>query len=144
MLAPLDEGTSLCRLLGANSDSRCPGPMAKCWRLSTKEQAFAGCRAPTQAPAARDPWQNVGASRRRNKPLPAAGRQPRHPPPGTHGKMLAPLDERTSLCRLQGTNPDSCYPGRIAKCWRLSTKEQAFAGCRAPTRTASVRAPWQK
>ena len=47
----------------------------KCWRLVTEAQGFAGTEAPTRPVTGSAPGQNVGASQRRYKVLPAMERQ---------------------------------------------------------------------
>ena len=75
MLAPRNGGTRLCRQLSANSAGDRMRSRAKRWRLVTKIHGFAGNGAPTWAVPGRAPGQNVGASQRRHKALPAMGRQ---------------------------------------------------------------------
>ena len=60
------------RLLG-RQHGRCL--RARCWRLVTEAQGFAGNGAPTRPVTGCAPGQNVGASQRRHKALPAMGRQ---------------------------------------------------------------------
>ena len=49
------------------------------------------------------------------------------------GKMLAPRNGGTRLCRQWGANAAGVRPRSRAKCWRLATEAQGFAGKRAPT-----------
>ena len=49
MLAPRNGGIRLCRHRGANSDGERLRSRAKCWRLATEAQGFAGNGAPTRA-----------------------------------------------------------------------------------------------
>ena len=172
MLAPRNGGTRLCRQTGANFAGVRLRSRAKCWRLVTEAQGFAGNGAPTRPVSGRIPGQNVGASQRRHKALPAMGRQlgrrpgrtpgqnvgasqRRHKalpamgrqlgrcPAALQGKMLAPRNGGTRLCRHWGANLADGQRRLRAKCWRLATEAQGFAGNGAPTRPVTGCAPGQ-
>ena len=104
MLAPRNGGIRLCRHRGANSDGE---------RLRSR--------------------QNVGASQRRHKALPAMGRQLGRCPADSQGKMLAPRNGGIRLCRQWGANSVGDRPSLRVKCWRPATEIQGFAGNGAPT-----------
>ena len=55
-------------------------PVSSCWRDSTKDQGFAGSKAPTCSPAGLKNLSHVGVTRRRIKALRAARRQHTRPP----------------------------------------------------------------
>ena len=162
MLAPRNGGTRLCRQWGANSAGDRLRSRAKCWRLATEAQGFAGNGAPTRpvtgcAPGqnvgasqrrhkalrakgrqlgrrpGRTPGQNVGASQRRHKALPALGRQLGRRAEAPQGEMLAPRNGYTWLCRQWGANSGDRQRRLRAKCWRLVTEIHGFAGNGAPT-----------
>ena len=104
MLAPRNGGIRLCRHRGANSDGE---------RLRSR--------------------QNVGASQRRHKALPAMGRQLGRRAEAPQGEMLAPRNGYTWLCRHWGANSVGDRPSLRVKCWRPATEIQCFAGNGAPT-----------
>ena len=104
MLAPHNGGTRLCRHWGANSVGDRPSLRVKCWRPATEIQGFAGNGAPTWPVPGSAPGQNVGASQRRHKALPAMGRQLGRCPADSQGKMLAPRNGGIRLCRQWGAN----------------------------------------
>ena len=104
MLAPRNGGIRLCRHRGANSDGE---------RLRSR--------------------QNVGASQRRHKALPALGRQLGRRAEAPQGEMLAPRNGYTWLCRQWGANSGDRQRRLRAKCWRLVTEIHGFAGNGAPT-----------
>ena len=108
MLAPCNGGTRLCRQWGANSAGVRPSLRAKCWRLVTEAQGFASNWAPTWAVPGCAPRQNVGASQRRHKALPAMGRQLGRCPAAPQGEMLAPRNGYTWLGRQWGANSAGC------------------------------------
>ena len=66
--------------------------------------------------------------------MPANGRQHGRCPAALQGKMLAPCNGGTRLCRQWGANSAGCRLRSRAKCWRLATEAQGFAGNGAPTR----------
>ena len=104
MLAPRNGGIRLCRHRGANSDGE---------RLRSRQNVGASQRRHKALPAmgrqlgrrpGRTSGQNVGASQRRHKALPAMGRQLGRCPADSQGKMLAPRNGDTWLCRQWGAN----------------------------------------
>ena len=66
--------------------------------------------------------------------MPANGRQLGRCPAALQGKMLAPRNGGTRLCRQWGANLGGARLRSRAKCWRLATEAQGFAGNGAPTR----------
>ena len=143
MLAPRNGGIRFCRHRGANSAGDRQRSRAKCWRLVTEAQGFAGNGAPTRPVTGCAPGQNVGASQRRHKDLPAMGRQLDRLTAALQGKMLAPRNEDTRFCRQWGANLGGDRLRSRAKCWRLVTEAQGFAGNGAPTRPVTGCAPGQ-
>ena len=133
MLAPRNGGIRLCRHRGANSAGDRQRSRAKCWRLATEAQGFAGNGAPTRPVTGSAPGQNVGASQRRHKALPAMGRQLGRRAEAPQGEMLAPRNGYTWLCRQWGANSGDRQRRLKAKCWRLVTEIHGFAGNGAPT-----------
>ena len=162
MLASRNGDTWLCRQWGANFADGQRRLRAKRWRLVTDIHGFAGNGAPTRPVSGRVPGQNVGASQRRHKALPAMGRQLGRRPgrtPGQNvgasqrrhkalpamgrqlgrraeapqGEMLAPRNGYTWLCRQWGANSGDRQRRLRAKCWRLVTEIHGFAGNVAPT-----------
>lgn len=77
------------------------------WRDSTKNQAFAGSKAPTYSPAGLKNPGHVGVARRITKALRAARRQHACPPAEKTRLMLAGLDEESKLCGQQRANMTS-------------------------------------
>ena len=109
------------------------------WRLSTEVQGFPGFRAPTRTAARRRYGAGVGASLRKFKAFRAAGRQLERPRAGDTAPGLAPLYGSSRLSGLSGANSNGHAPEIRRRGWRLSTEDQGFPGCRAPTRTAARR-----
>ena len=66
--------------------------------------------------------------------MPAMGRQLGRLPAALQGKMLAPHNGGTRLCRQWGANSVGDRPSLRVKCWRPATEAQGFAGNGAPTR----------
>ena len=69
--------------------------------------------------------------------MPAMGRQLGRCPAALQGKMLAPRNGGTRLCRQWGANSAGDRLRSRAKCWRLATEIQGSAGNGAPTRPAA-------
>ena len=69
--------------------------------------------------------------------MPAMGRQLGRRAEAPQGEMLAPRNGYTWLCRQWGANSAGVRPRSRAKCWRLATEAQGFAGNGAPTRPAA-------
>ena len=65
--------------------------------------------------------------------MPANGRQLGRLPAALQGKMLAPHNGGTRLCRQWGANSVGDRPSLWVKCWRPATEAQGFAGNGAPT-----------
>ena len=122
MLAPRNGGTRLCRQWGANLGGARLRSRAKCWRLATEAQGFAGNGAPTRPVSGRVPGQNVGASQRMHKALPAMGRQLGRRAEAPQGKMLAPRNGGIRFCRQWGANLAGARPILRIKCWRPVTE----------------------
>ena len=137
MLAPRNGGTRLCRQWGANSAGVRTRSRAKCWRLATDAQGFAGNGAPTRPAGRGASGRNVGASQRRHKALPAMGRQLGRRAEAPQGEMLTPRNGDTWLCRQWGANSGDRQRRLRAKCWRLVTDIHGSAGNGAPTRPAA-------
>ena len=69
--------------------------------------------------------------------MPANGRQLGRRAEAPQGEMLAPRNGYTWLCRQWGANSGDRQRRLRAKCWRLVTEAQGFAGNGAPTRPAA-------
>ena len=141
-LAPRNGDTWLCRQWGANLAGVRLRSRAKCWRLTTEAQGFAGNGAPTRPVTGRASGQNVGASQRRHKALPAMGRQLCRRTEAPQSEMLAPRNGYTWLCRQWGANSGDRQRRLRAKCWRLVTEIHGFAGNGAPTRALGPARTW--
>ncbi len=105
------------------------------WCLSTKEQGFAGSKAPR--PTGRSPIlsQRRGACRRRNKAL-RGGKHHVQPAEAPFcPKDVVPVDEGTRICGERSTTTNRPKPHFVLRTWCLSTKEQGFAGREAPRPT---------
>ena len=66
--------------------------------------------------------------------MPAMGRQLGRCPADPQDKMLAPRNGGIRFCRHRGANSAGDRLRSRAKCWRLVTEAQGFAGNGAPTR----------
>ena len=75
--------------------------------------------------------------------LRAAERELCRLPADPQGKMLAPRNGDIRLCRQWGANLGGARLRSRAKCWRLATEAQGFAGNGAPTRPVTGCAPGQ-
>ena len=69
--------------------------------------------------------------------LRAAERELCRLPAEPQGKMLAPRNGGTRLCRHRGANSAGDRQRSRAKCWRRAREAQGFAGNGAPTRPAA-------
>ena len=74
--------------------------------------------------------------------MPALRRQLGRCPAALQGKMLAPRNGGTRLCRQWGANLADGQRRLRAKCWRLVTEIHGFAGNGAPTRALGPARTW--
>lgn len=93
---------------GANKGAISRGKTGPCWRDRMKKQGFAGSKAPTRAPSAREKAARVGVGGRRNKASRGARRQHRRRQLGKIWTLLALADGETKLPEERGANMPCC------------------------------------
>ena len=134
----VDERTRICGERSTTPDRRNSRLGLGAWCPSTKEQGFAGREAPRRIGGRPVRAWGRGARRRRNKGL-RGEKHHAEPPELTFGPGgVVPVDEGTRVCGEKSTTPSRRNSRLSLGAWCPSTKEQGFAGKKAPRRAGGT------